>query len=104
MSLIDEFGTEAAADKHIFLLYSEKKADALGYCMASVPDGKGGKKEIPYTLCTEDLSSGHWDDEQVVWEGKRSDFLILESNCSLVAKVIEQACLKELGPVNLKLK
>lgn len=62
-------------NRMIYMFYSAEAAAKFGYCIASVPDGKGGKKEIRYTGIYEDEAGKayKWKDKQLLWSGKYSE-------------------------------
>ena len=64
------------------LVYSEQDAAEYGYVVVSIPDGKGGRKEIKHTgvHSDKDIQSGQEDirpGQKVVWQGKHTDYLVV---------------------------
>ena len=63
-------------NQHRFMFFSELAAIQFGYCIASVPDGRGGnRKEVKYTATSSDSKAPEykWPDKKAVWKGKASD-------------------------------
>jgi hypothetical protein len=62
------------SERIVYAIRSDQAIELTGgYFSATVPDGKGGRETINYTVLTNDPGYIKYSDKETVWSGRESD-------------------------------